>query len=104
MSLIAELRQALYDLSLSGKPDRKVIAHFCQHDGIRIQFTRARTTWHAMAPSAIKPWWLVLEPLIDRERNRHPAESNNTSHPTRSEGDKNDNKKNQAVEVLENVQ
>ncbi len=107
MSLIAELRQALYDLPVTGKPSRKVIAHFCEHDGIRIQFTRARTTWHAMAPSSVKPWWMVLEPMIDRHR-REPqdAQQRDDSHPKTTESSsqaddkQNDNKKNQAVEVL----
>jgi len=36
-------------------------AHFCEHDGISIRFTRARATWHAMAPCALKPWWLFLK-------------------------------------------
>ena len=34
--------------------------HFCEHDGIRIRFTRAVATWHAHAPCAFKPWWFSL--------------------------------------------
>ena len=63
MSLLAELKQALYDLPLTQEPGRDKIAHFCEHNGIRRSFTRARTTWQALAPSAIKPWWMILEPL-----------------------------------------
>jgi len=74
MSLIAELRQALYDLPLASKPSRKVVAHFCEHDGIHIEFTRARTTWHAMAPSAVKPWWLILEPMKNPRRDEQQRE------------------------------
>jgi hypothetical protein len=98
MSLIAELRQALYDLPLASKPSRKVVAHFCEHDGIRIEFTRARTTWHAMSPSAVKPWWMILEPLIDRHRSTDEHTNNNPSDKT----DTNDKKK-KAVEVLEDA-
>lgn len=63
MSFIAELKQAFYDLPLVNKPHRDSIAHFCEHDGIRIEFHRARTTWHAVTPSSVKPWWIILEPL-----------------------------------------
>lgn len=59
-----ELNQIIYDL-LFNKPQlsRNEIAYFCEHDGIRINFTRARATWHALAPCALKPWWLFLQPL-----------------------------------------
>ena len=59
-----ELNQIIYDL-LFNKPklSRNEIAHFCEHDGICINFTRARATWHALAPCALKPWWLFLQPL-----------------------------------------
>jgi len=107
MSLIAELRQALYDLPLAGRPSRKAIAHFCEHDGIRIRFTRARTTWHALAPSSVKPWWMVLDPQINRHRRTArgmQADKDNfrQTEPSSSPTDdkQNDNKKNQAVEVL----
>ncbi|NOQ89382.1 MAG: hypothetical protein GQ549_00380 [Gammaproteobacteria bacterium] len=44
------------------------MAQFCEHDGISIYFTNAgttqkRTAWHALAPCALKPWWLFLNPL-----------------------------------------
>ena len=43
------------------------MAQFCEHDGICIYFTNAgptqkRTAWHALAPCALKPWWLFLKP------------------------------------------
>ncbi|MBT8120176.1 MAG: hypothetical protein KJN89_10710 [Gammaproteobacteria bacterium] len=64
MSLIDELNQVIYDLPFNKHQlKRSEIAHFCEHDGIFISFTRARTTWHALAPCAIKPWWLFLAPL-----------------------------------------
>ena len=64
MSLIDELNQVIDDLPFNRhQMKRSDIAHFCEHDGIYISFTRARTTWRARAPSAIKPWWLFLEPL-----------------------------------------
>ena len=64
MSLIDELNQVIYDLPFNRhQMKRSDIAHFCEHDGICISFTRARTTWHAMAPCAVKPWWLFLAPL-----------------------------------------
>lgn len=64
MSLIDELNQVIYDLPFNKhQMKRSDIAHFCEHDGISISFTRARTTWQALAPCAVKPWWLFLEPL-----------------------------------------
>lgn len=107
MSLIAELRQALYDLPLASKPSRKVIAHFCEHDGIRIEFTRARTTWHAITPSAVKPWWITLEPLIgSRQQNAIKQKLNagaaiNT--PANETTKNNKTKNDKAVEVLEDA-
>jgi hypothetical protein len=71
MSLKAELKQIFYDLSLASEPKRDEFAHFCNHQGIRISFSRARTTWHSIAPSAIKPWWMILEPLISVSDNEH---------------------------------
>ncbi len=64
MGIMAEIRQIFYDLPLSGEPGRDVVAHFCEHDGIRIEFQRARTSWYALTPSSMKPWWLVLDPII----------------------------------------
>jgi hypothetical protein len=86
MSFIDELKQAVYDLPLVHKPERDEIAHFCEHSSIYISFTRARTTWQALAPSAMKPWWLVLEPL----KHRTPTDDIN-------------NKNNVATEVLDNA-
>jgi hypothetical protein len=63
MSLKAELKQVFYDLAIINEPGRDDIAHFCKHDGIRIRFTRARTTWQSLGPSAVKPWAMTLEPL-----------------------------------------
>ena len=64
MSLIDELNQVIYDLPFNKhQPSRNDVAHFCEHDGVYIRFTRARTTWHALAPCAFKPWWLFLAPL-----------------------------------------
>lgn len=69
MSFTAELRQVLYDLPLARKPSRDEVAHFCEHDGIRLNFSRARTTWQALTPSAIKPWWMILDPMKHRMNN-----------------------------------
>jgi hypothetical protein len=88
MSLKAELRQIFYDLSLTNEPGRDEYAHFCRHEGIRISFTRARTTWHSLGPSAIKTWWIILEPL------RTLSASGNSL---------DNNKNNKATEVTENA-
>ncbi len=59
-----ELNQMINNLPFNKHhTDRNDVAHFCEHDGINIRFTRAKATWHAMAPCALKPWWLFLEPL-----------------------------------------
>lgn len=76
MSLKAELRQVLYDLALTREPGRDEVAHFCQHAGIRIWFVRARTTWHALGPSGVKPWWLILEPLRKRPATKDSRNKN----------------------------
>jgi hypothetical protein len=68
MSFIAELKQIIYDTPIITKTGRNKVAHFCDHNGICIQFTRARSIWHAVAPSAIRPWWLVLEPVRRTKR------------------------------------
>ncbi|MGB5396650.1 MAG: hypothetical protein WBN96_05830 [Gammaproteobacteria bacterium] len=91
MSLLAELKQALYDLPLTQEPGRDKIAHFCEHNGIRRSFTRARTTWQALAPSAIKPWWMILEPLIKKTRKTDNKNSSNI------------NNKKSDIEVLDNA-
>ena len=74
MSLIDELNQILSDLPFNKhQPSRKDIAHFCEHDGICIRYTRARTTWRALTPRAFKPWWLFLEPVIKEPVIKQPA-------------------------------
>jgi hypothetical protein len=88
MSLRAELKQIFYDLAVISEPRRDEIAHFCQHEGIRIRFTRARTTWHSLGPSAVKTWWLILEPLR-RLSDRNDSRVNN--------------KNNEVIEVTENA-
>lgn len=50
---------------------RSEIAHFCEHNGIYIHFTKARSTWHALAPCALKPWWLFLKPLRMKRLNEN---------------------------------
>ena len=73
MSLIDELNQVIYDLPFNQHQiKRSNIAHFCEHDGICINFTRARTTWLALAPCAIRPWWLFLAPLRKDLRKKMP--------------------------------
>lgn len=99
MSLIAELKQALYDLPLANKPDRKQVAHFCEHDGLCIRFTRARTLWHAVTPSAIKPWWIFLEPLRNESDGSKRREYENNSDQDTNHNNKNEN----ALEVEENA-
>ncbi|MCK5395573.1 MAG: hypothetical protein KAJ32_06255 [Gammaproteobacteria bacterium] len=61
---LEELNKVINDLPFNKhQTNRKEIAHFCEHDGISIRFTRARETWHALAPCALKPWWLSLKPI-----------------------------------------
>ena len=88
MSLKAELKQIIYDLNIFNEPGRDEVAHFCHHQGIRVCFTRARTTWHSLGPSAIKPWWVILEPIktlsTTKDRKKY-------------------NKKNKAIGVTENA-
>ena len=88
MSLRAELKQIFYDLAIFDEPRRDEIAHFCQHHGIRVRFTRARTTWHSLGPSAVKPWWMILEPI------RRLSETKDSLI---------NNKNNEVVEVTENA-
>ena len=74
VSLIDELNQILSDLPFNKhQPSRKDVAHFCEHDGICIRYTRARTTWRALTPSAFKPWWLFLEPVIKEAVIKEPV-------------------------------
>ena len=71
MNIRSELKQLIYDLPFGKiKPSRQEVAHFCEHSGISIQYKRARTTWRAMLPLTIKPWWLTLEPIKDLKRKR----------------------------------
>ncbi len=59
-----ELYQVIHDLLFEkNQASRDEIAHFCEHDGICINFTRASSTWRALAPCALKPWWLFLNTL-----------------------------------------
>ena len=79
MSLIDELNQVIHDLPFNKhQASRNDVAHFCEHDGIYIRFTRARTTWHALAPCALKPWWLFLEPLRKSIRKKLKQQDNKT--------------------------
>ena len=88
MSLKAELKQIFYDLEIINEPGRDEIAHFCRHEGIRVWFSRTRTTWHSIGPSAIKPWWMILEPLRRQSRTSDSLE---------------ENKNNKNIEVTENA-
>jgi len=73
VSLIDELNQILSDLPFNKhQASRKDVAHFCEHDGICIRYTRARTTWRALTPCAFKPWWLFLEPVIKEPGIKEP--------------------------------
>ncbi len=92
VSLIDELRQVIYELPFgvdlkAGSAYRKKVAHFCEHNGICIEFTQARKTWHALAPLAVRPWWLTLSTLRTVKKSKH-----NTN-----------NKKNIKTGVLENA-
>jgi hypothetical protein len=78
MNFIDELKQAMYDISLTNKSGREKVAHFCRHDGIHIRFTKARTIWHANTPSAVKPWWLLLQPTKTTSKTRVNKITNDT--------------------------
>ena len=88
MSFKAELKQIFYDLALTNEPGRDEFAHFCRHEGIKVCFTRARTTWESLGPSAIKPWWMTLEPLRPLSTTRDSL---------------NNNKNIEVLEVIENA-
>jgi len=88
MSLKAELKQIFCDLELIRQPGRDEIAHFCRHEGIRIWFSRSRTTWRSIGPAAIKPWWMILEPFRTLSQAR---------------GSLDNNKNNKAIGVIENA-
>ncbi len=78
MNLFDELNKVINDLPFHKHQKKQAdIACFCEHDGICIKFTRAgfsqaANTWHALAPCALKPWWLFLNPL----RKNQPANKN----------------------------
>lgn len=116
MSFIDELNQVIYDLPFKKHQVRREnIAHFCEHDGICISFTRARTTWHALAPCALKPWWLFLNPLRREEHRNLKGNSSNELQPqqdTQQNSNKNKittdaavdaAKKIESIEVIENA-
>lgn len=109
MSLIDELNQVIYDLPFNKhQMNRNDIAHFCEHDGICISFTRARTTWHALAPCAVKPWWLFLAPLRRKPReNLNGNKRDNLKLQDKKQEKNNDtsttNIKNRDIEVTENA-
>ena len=79
MSLLDKLKREQLNQRLYGflfhkdQAKNSEFAHFCEHDGISISFTRAQTTWHAMAPCALKPWWLFLNPL--KKNRQHIAQT-----------------------------
>jgi len=92
MGLIKELKQVIDELSFRtelrvSKAQRDKTAHFCEHSGICIEFTQARKTWHALAPLAVRPWWLKLNTVRIKKKI-----NSNTN-----------NKKNATTEVLENA-
>jgi hypothetical protein len=71
---LEDMNRVLRDLAFNKhQASRNDIAHFCEHDGICINFTPVRSTWHALAPCALKPWWLFLQPL----RNKSQADAHN---------------------------
>lgn len=89
MSFTAELMQAIYDLPLARKPGRDEVAHFCEHQGIKRIFTRARTTWQALTPSAVKPWWMILDPMKHRTHDTDIQNRSSNNNKTVTEVDKN---------------
>lgn len=61
---LEELNKVIHDLSFhKHQTNRNEIAHFCEHDGIRLRFTPAGTEWLAQTPCAFKPWSLTLKPM-----------------------------------------
>lgn len=105
-----ELNQALRDLAFNKhQTSRNDIAHFCEHDGICINFTPARSTWHALAPCALKPWWLFLQPLRSKTKiDMHNQTTQETDKATNKKTDKETTAqkittKNADTEVTENA-
>ena len=79
MNLFNELNHVVHGLAFNKQQtNRDNIAQFCEHDGIYISFTRARSTWHALAPCALKPWWLFLEPLRKKQQDNKTNKITNT--------------------------
>lgn len=70
------------------------IARFCEHDGIFIHFSRARSSWQALATGALKPWWLTLKPFRATKQAIQKARQQNKN---------TNNKKNAKIEVTENA-
>ena len=106
MSLIDELNQILSDLPFNKhQASRKDVAHFCEHVGICIRYTRARTTWRALTPSAFKPWWLFLEPVIKEPLLDAPRKIQQTEHLQQEQNNKTHKitTKDADIEVTENA-
>ena len=84
MSLFDRLKLGKISKAITGSPynkrkaNRKEVAHFCEHDGICIRFTRAKEAWHALAPCALKPWWLSLKPQRKDKNNEKTLQNNMT--------------------------
>jgi len=51
------------------------MTYFCEHDGICINFTPVRHTWHALAPCALKPWWLFLKTARQNKQKNNKQET-----------------------------
>jgi hypothetical protein len=105
-----ELNRALRDLTFKkDQASRNAIAHFCEHDGICINFTPVRATWHALAPCALKPWWVFLQPLRNKTQvDMHNQITQETNKATNIETDKETTAqkittKNTDTEVTENA-
>jgi len=58
------------------------VAHFCEHRDIRIFFTPARETWLAHIPSGIKPWWLFLSPLLNKDQKERQKQNKDNKNIT----------------------
>lgn len=94
-----KLNKVIDDLPFhKNQTSRNDMAQFCEHDGICIYFTNAgstrkRTAWHALAPCALKPWWLFLNPL----RRNKPSDSQKNG---QKNGHKNKTTKNAANDAV----
>lgn len=97
---LEELNKVLNDLPFNKhQTNRDEIAHFCEHDGIHISFTRASSTWLAQTPCAFKPWWLSLQPI--RQNIEEASPSNTMQQQENKITTKNAAKK---AEILEDTQ